>query len=196
MDLINTILSWLSLLKQRFYCNVENIIYKKDDMNIPDIHPKIKIECKVLDSSGFEIYSGRREMKKNIVKFRYLLNKGCKIYIALHDEEIVGYVFLCNLSRFKPYLYNINPLFAGFNNYYIFNVHIFEEYRRNWIGSCMIKRICKDTIKKNETILASVDIINIPSQKMFEKLGFKKLGTLSYIQFGILKLRQKLRDNI
>ena len=196
MDLIYTLLSLLSLFKNRFYCNVENIIYKKDDKNIPDIHSKIKIECKVLDSRGFENYSGRIEMKKNIVKFRYLLNQGCKMYIALHDEEIVGYIFICNLARFKPNLYNLDPLFAGPNKYYIFNVHTFEKYRRNRIFLYLLTRICRDTIQKTETILASVDITNIPSQKGFEKTGFKKLGTLSYIQLGSLKIRQKMRDNI
>jgi len=196
MDLINTILSWLSLLKQRFYCNVENIIYKKDDRNIPDIHPKIKIECKVLDSIGFENYSGRREMKKNIVKFRYLLNCGCKMYLALHDEDIAGYYLVCNLDRYKPYLYNFEPLFAGRNKHYIFNCHTFEKYRRNRIYSYILTWICRDTIQKNETVLISTDKTNIPSQKGIEKAGFKKLGTLSYMQLGILKIRQNRRDNI
>lgn len=178
---IYTIFSWLSLLKRKVYCNVENVVYMKNDEDIPDIHPKIKIEYKIISNTKELVkHSYDKKIKKDIVKFKHFLKHGCKMYLVLCNGDIAGYYHVSKLSDFKAYLYNDCFLFKGGDKYYIFFCHTFDEYRGNGIYSYMLTQICKDTIKKAGNVFISTDMKNIASQKGIEKAGFGKLGMLKY----------------
>lgn len=191
-----TILSLLSLLKQKLYCNIKNVVYMKDDEDIPDIYPKIKIEYNVIsDANQLQKYSNDKKFRKDIAKFKYFLNHGCKMYLTLYHNDIVGYYLTCKLNDFKPYLYHIHSLFKGDNKYAIFFCHTFDEYRRNEIYSYILTQICNDTLKKDETVFISTDTKNITSQRGIEKAGFRKLGRLRYKRIKSLVLSEHFNES-
>jgi len=185
-DNILGILSLLSLLKNKLYSNVEEIVYTKDDKNIPYISPKIQTELKVICSLGeFEKYASIEEkLAKNRTKFKYFLKHKCRMYIALHKNNVIGYYFVCKISDFKPYPYNKLPLFQGDKSYYIFFCHTFSEYRGRNIYPYVLTQICKDIVKNSGVAFISADVDNISSQKGIEKAGFRKLCTLKYRNMG------------
>ena len=180
------ILSFLSILKNKLYCNTEKIVYIKDDENIPYIRPGLRIEIKKISSSGeFEKYiSIEEKLAKNRTKFKYFLKYGCNIYLSLHKNKITGYYFMCKISDFKPYPYNKLSLFQGEKSHYIFFCHTFSEYRGKNIYPYVLTQICKDVEKNSGVAFISTDIDNIPSQKGIEKAGFRRLCTLKYRNMG------------
>ena len=181
-DNISGILSLLSLLKNKLYSNVEEIVYTKDDKNIPYISPKIQTELKVICTlEEFEKYiSSEEKFAKNRTKFKYFLKYRCNMYVTLHKNNITGYYFMCKISDFKPYLYNKLSLFQGEKSHYIFFCHTFSEYRGKNIYPYVLTQICKDVEKNSGVVLISTDVNNISSQKGIEKAGFRRLCILKY----------------
>jgi len=179
---LSDILSFLSILKNKLYCNIEEIVYIKGDENIPYIRPGLQIEIKKISSSGeFEKYiSSEEKLAKNRTKFKYFLKHGCNMYLTLHENNITGYYFVCKISDFKPYPYNKLPLFQGDKSYYIFFCHTFSEYRGKNIYPYVLTQICRDVEKKSGVVFISTDVDNISSQKGIEKAGFEKLCILKY----------------
>jgi hypothetical protein len=182
---IYTIFSWLSLLKQKLYCNVEKIIYTKEDKNIPIIHPKIEIEYKIISNiDELKKHYKNKNIKKKIVKFKKFLNNSCKMYLVLHKNHLIGYYYICKLSDFKPYLYLNYSLFEGNNKYYIFFCHTFDEYQGNGIYTYILSQMCKSTLSNYGKVYISTNASNIASQKGIETVDFKKLGILKYKKIG------------
>lgn len=179
------ILSLLSLLKQKLYCDIESVVYIKNDEHIPDIHPKINVEYKLISNiNDLEIYLGNKKIKKNFYKFRYFILHGCKMYLLLKDDDIAGHIFICKLSDFKPYLYNNHSVFNGDDTYYAFCAHTFDEYRGNRLHPYMNSIVLKDTIKKNEKVFATASNKNLIAEKGIERAGWLALGVLKYKSIG------------
>lgn len=178
LRIIASIFSRISLIKQKLFYWKNEIVYINAKKDSPVIYPKMEINYLILPDEG-DIEKFCINIK-DLVKFKYYLNKGCKIYLAMHNKKIVGHYIISKISEYKPYLNINNPLFKGDNEYYIFYCRTFDEYQKSGIFSYMLTQICKNYIKTNEKIFISTDILNIASQKGIEKAGFKKLGVLEH----------------
>ncbi len=177
-----TIISRLSLLKQKMYCNEKIIVYSKIDKNIVEICPSIPLEYMVISNSEqLNKFSEDEGVKKNAIKLKYFIENKCTLYLAIHNNNAAGHYIVCKLSDFKPYLYLNNYLFNLDNNYYIFFCNTFDKYKRKGIFSYILTQICKDILKNENRIFISSDIRNISSQKAIEKVGFTRLGILNYV---------------
>ena len=154
-------------------------------MDIPVIHPRIAIKYMIISNKNkLEILSNNINFRKNLIKFKYFIDKGCIIYLAIHNNnDIVGYYIISRLCEYKPYLYLNNPLFEGDNKYYIFFCHTFYEFENNGIYSYILTQICNDVIRDTDTeVFISSDAENIASQKGIEKAGFKRVGILNHCE--------------
>ena len=197
MNFINTssLTNVLSIIKQRTYCNVHNIIYIiEDPAQITPITPRIKIHyVKIKDVMELRKYANLdKKIKQEFIKFSYFLKHGVTVYLAIHNADIAGYYLVTNLNKFKPYLYNSHKLFqTSKNRYYIFHCHTFKEYRGNSIYPYMLAVISKEIFNKNResVIYISTSLNNIASQRGIEKAGFKKLGIIKYLQLGPMVLK-------
>lgn len=176
---IRTVFSRLSLFKQRIYCNIENAVYIKNERDIPDTHPRIELEYKIISNiNELSVYLYDIQINKNKEKFIYFLKHGCKMYLTLNQGVVTGFFWVSKLSNFKPYIYNNNILFDCDNVYYIFFCHTFKKYRRKGIYSYILTQICRNTLTKPGRVMISADIGNIASQKGIEKAGFIRIGII------------------
>jgi RimJ/RimL family protein N-acetyltransferase len=200
MDFINirSLIDILSIVKQKVYCNVNNVVYSiTDPVQINLVTPKIETHhIKIRDIDKLWKYAQiTDELKKEYTKFKYLIEHGVIIYLARYKSNIMGYYLVTDLDIFRPYLYNNHPLFESpKRRYYIFHCHTFERYRGNSVYPYMLTVISRDifNINKNSVIYVSTSVNNIPSQRGIKKAGFKKLGNLKYYQIGPIVLKSDL----
>jgi len=100
------------------------------------------------------------ELKKD---FR---NSKKKIFVAVLEEKIIGFIKISFLGK-NPYIKTkrgeIDELF------------VLEDYRKKGIGKALIKKGFF-LFKSKEIKLISISVIsnNIPTLKIYEKLGFKE----------------------
>lgn len=183
---LSGIFSVLSLLKNKLYCNTEEIVYIKDDENTLHISPTIQTSIKQISNSiELKKYASNEErIAKNVIKFKYFLNQGCRMYVTSHKNNITGYYFVCKILDFKPYPYNKLPLFQGDKSHYIFFCHTFSEYRGNNIYPYVLTQIYEDVRKNSGLAFISTGVNNISSQRGIEKAGFRRLCTLKYISIA------------
>jgi len=153
---------------------------------IKKINPDIECELKeIRDFNDLEKY------KQNIspidfAKFNIFLRHGCVGYFARNGEELVSIGWLADPKKYihSPYL---KVLFENCNDkmcHYIFYCHTFEKYKGKNIYPYILSYIINK--HKNEDIYIDTDLLNIPSQKGIEKVGFEFKYVLSYLRlFGI-----------
>jgi hypothetical protein len=179
----NTIRNWISIFKQQNYCNNEVFIYAKSDQFIPEIIPKLNIKIELIkNEESLKKYWNNPDIEKNKEKLKYFLNNRCIGYFAVYNNDIVSSSWVSDLNKFHPSQYLNNPVFKGKNNYYIFYVKTQINCRKKGIFSFLFLQILKDIAHKQGKIFTAIDIENIASQKAFEKLGLKKIGTLKHVQ--------------
>lgn len=188
----NQLSTWLSLAKQRFYCNKNLFVFLKSDRTINEIQPRMSIENETISSAReLERYRADRNLSNNFLKFKYLLKHGCKLYLLLDSGTVAAHSFICRLSSFKPYLYNNHSLFQRENSYYHFFVHVFEEYRGNRLQPFMNTVVLKDTISNNETVFTTTPLDNHVARKGIERAGYVELGVLRYKRIGPITIRKE-----
>jgi RimJ/RimL family protein N-acetyltransferase len=175
--------NWISIIKQKNYCNNEVFIYVKSDQFIPEIIPELNVRIEVIkNKESLKKYWNNPDIQKIKEKIHYFLNNGCFGYFAVYNKEIVASCWVCDLNNFHPRPYLNNPVFKGKNNYYFFNGNTQSNYRKKGIMSYIVTKILKDLVDKQGKIFTVMDAENIASQKTVEKLGLKKIGTLKHIQ--------------
>jgi hypothetical protein len=183
MTLISTLLSKVSCIKQNTFCNSDVVIYKMYNSSIPVISPKVTVQFKVISSEAdLNKFTEFSEIKSLFWKFRDFLNKGSQLYLAFVADNLAGYYLVTDLTRHKPYLFNYHSIFGVGSNYFIFYCRTFERYRNNAIYSYALTYICKNLAPHDGSVFISADSDNVFSQKGIEKAGFKKIGSLRYIQ--------------
>lgn len=190
---LNTTLSWLSLLKHRIYCNGKKYVFCMSRGNLagmPDLRPRIECGCEVVrDLAGLERHTTRPEIKKEAIKFKYYLRQGCQLYLMFYQNAVVAYAVVARLNRFYPYPFANHAVFKGGADYLVFYGQTFPEYRGLGINSYILTQICKNNIKDGERIFVTSDWGNLVSHKTIKKAGFKKLGILKYIKVGFITLQ-------
>ena len=128
------------------------------------------------------MYQDRFEIKKRF-------KRGNRCFVACIGTRIVHYTWV---SFYKEYLPSINKwIELAEDEAYVYNVRTLSDFRGQGIFPFVLASICgqlrKDGYKR---ILASIQSDNIPSQKAFEKAGFKKTQEISFLRIlGLKKYR-------
>jgi RimJ/RimL family protein N-acetyltransferase len=189
---LNVVLGWLSLQKQRFYCNGNKYVFCKSAealADMPDPGPRIECRCEIIrDFAELERQACCPEIRKEIVKFAYYLRQGCQIYLIFHQNAVVAHSVVASLNRFHPYPFADHAVFEGGTDYLVFYGRTFPEYRGLGISSYMLTQICKNNIKNEERVFVTSNWDNAIAHKTIKKAGFKKLGILRYIRVGFFTL--------
>jgi hypothetical protein len=131
---LNVVLGWLSLKKQRFYCNGNKYVFCKSAKalaDMPDPGPRIECRCEIIrDFAGLERQACCPEIRKEIVKFAYYLRQGCQIYLIFHQNAVVAHSVVASLKRFHPYPFADHAVFEGGTDYLVFFGRTFPAYLR------------------------------------------------------------------
>lgn len=193
MTLISTLLSRASCIKQNTFCNSDIVIYKMcNNESIPVVSSKVTVQFKVILSKGdLNKFTRFPEIRSHFWKFNDLLNKGSQLYLAFVADDLAGHYLVTDLTKHKPYLFNYHPIFGVGPGYFIYYCRTFEKYRNNAVYSYALTHICKNLVSHGESVLISADSDNVFSQKGIEKAGFKKIGSLRYIQLFQFVLHSK-----
>jgi hypothetical protein len=121
---LNVVLGWLSLKKQRFYCNGNKYVFCKSAealADMPDPGPRIECRCEIIrDFAELERQACCPEIRKEIVKFAYYLRQGCQIYLIFHQNAVVAHSVVASLKRFHPYPFADHAVFEGGTDYLVF----------------------------------------------------------------------------
>jgi len=160
--------------------------------SIPVISPKVPVQFKVILSEGdLNKFTRFPEIRSHFWKFKDLLNRGSQLYLAFVAGNLAGHYLVTDLTKHKPYLFNYHPAFGVDSSYFIFYCRTFERYRNNMLYSYALTHICKNIVSDGKSVLISADSDNVSSQKGIEKAGFKKIGSLRYIQLFQFVLHSK-----
>jgi len=168
----------LGRLKRFLWTNIDNYIYL---MHAGLLHRRVPLAPKL----GFLRIRNEDQLSHGVDegKLRYLVNKGCTVYLAKWDGMAAGRYVLCNLSSFGPYSYNKHEIFKGNEGYYVFFCRTYEPFRGNGIFPQILRSICEDVWKEDPRgiIYSSAEVGNRPSQRGIEKAGFHLAGRLRYM---------------
>lgn len=191
-----TVLSRASCIKQSIFCNSSIIMYKISDIReTSKISPRVPVQFNIITTEDeLTKYEGYSEIRKYLWKFKYFIDKGCQLYLAFVAGNLAGYYLVADLKKYKPYLYNNHLLFQADSSYFIFYCRTFEKFRRNGIYTYMLTNMCRNLLPKPGSVFISTDLDNVFSQNGIEKTGFKKIGSLKYIQLFQFVLFSKLVD--
>ena len=145
--------------------------------NTNGIGEKINVRMatpKDIDELDQIMYQGCSEIEKRF-------ERGNRCFVAQIGAKVVHYTWV---SFHKEYLPSINKwIELADDEAYIYNVRTLSDFRGQGIFPFVLDRLCEqlktDGYKK---ILASVQSDNVPSQKAFEKAGFKKSKEISYFK--------------
>jgi len=61
-------------------------------------------------------------------------------------------------------------------------LHVKKEYKRQGLGSLLVRAMSKKFADQNEDTIAPVVVQNIPSRNMFEKIGFKEIDNIYWVE--------------
>lgn len=142
-------------IKERFGLDQEIVAYQygylKEDVTIIDV-PQIEVKEIKMDYYDF--------IKQNYstpIAEEYLIKRiQANVFIGAFDhDKIVGFVGMHDEGS------------IGF-------VEVIKEYRRKKIASMLETYMIDKLLKKKELVYLQVEINNIPSMKLHEKLGYKR----------------------
>ncbi|WP_315081733.1 GNAT family N-acetyltransferase [uncultured Clostridium sp.] len=121
-----------------------------------------------IDTFTKEPWNDVYESREQVVNFfnNYFNNNYFVGYVAMLDDKVVA----LSIGMKKPWI-------EGFE-YYIDEFCISYEMQGNGIGSCFIKAIEEDIKKQEMNGMILNTEKNYPSQKFYEKNGFKVIGDL------------------
>ncbi len=126
---------------------------KIEQMNKEDVEAVIRIEEEAYGKHHWAKSSFYDEMSNNLAKY----------YVArIPNGEIVGYAGTWHII----------------DEGHLTTIAVKREYLRNHIGEAILKTIIDDCYKSEIKYLTlEVRVSNIPAIKLYEKYGFKSLGT-------------------
>lgn len=141
------------LIKERFGLTQEIVAYQygylKNDVTVIDV-PKIQIKY-----IGIEYYDFIKQNYSTFIDEDYLLKRvQANVFIgAFDDDKIVGFAGIHEEGS------------IGF-------VEVIEAYRRKKIASMLETYMIDRLLKEKKVVYLQVDIDNLASMKMHEKLGY------------------------
>lgn len=144
-----------SFIKERFNLDQEIVAYQygylKNYVTLIDI-PQIEIR-----EIGIEYYNFIKQNYSTPIDQEYLIKRIlANVFIGAFDHDrIVGFAGIHDEGT------------IGF-------VEVIEEYRRRKIASMLEIYMINKLLKKKELVYLQVEIDNIPSMKLHEKLGYKR----------------------
>lgn len=159
--------------------------------------PKIACEIKEIKS-----IDDLKNYRKNIplttfIKFSIFLKHGCRGYFGTKDNELLSMCWITNLKKYCPYFYHKYLHEAPTDALSVFYAHTLEKYRGYRIFPYILSYILIREKENNiNLIYACIDISNVPSQKAFERVGFRFAYFLKYLKlFGIKIYIKKCQKN-
>jgi len=176
----------LSSFKNRYYCNVNRIVYVTTRISTQSFENNIDVKCNVLSkTTDLKAYKDDNFIKVYSEKIEHFLDSGAIVYLATKGNEVVGHYLACRLQKFRPYLYlNKSNIFKPQDdNFYIYYCRTSENYRGQGIYPYVLTFILKNLDTTENKIFISTDVENRASQKGIEKAGFHELGVLQYKAF-------------
>ena len=141
------------LIKEKFGLTQEIVAYQygylKNDVTVIDV-PKIQIK-----NIGIEYYDFIKQNYSTFIDEDYLLKRvQANVFIgAFDDDKIVGFAGIHEEGS------------IGF-------VEVIEAYRRKKIASMLETYMIDRLLKEKKVVYLQVDIDNLASMKMHEKLGY------------------------
>lgn len=165
------------------YKSKKVIIYKNENTlnetgkNSNGIKEQINIRLALpgdLDELEKIMYQGRSEIEERF-------KRGNRCFIACIETKIIHYTWV---SFHKEYLTSINKCIElADDEAYVYNVRTLSNFRGQGIFSLVLEQLYRQLKTDGyNKILASVQSDNLPSQKAFEKAGFKKSKEISYLK--------------
>ena len=122
-------------------------------MTKDDIEAVVQIEEEAYGKHHWAKTSFYEEMSNNLARYYSAKNK---------QGELVGYAGTWHII----------------DEGHITTIAVKKEYLRNHIGETIIQKIIEDCYKENVKYLTlEVRVSNVPAIKLYEKYGFKSLGT-------------------
>lgn len=133
---------------------LQTTISVPSDVYIKEISPD---EAHIMDSVWPRKYPGSEERLKNLLE----INEGYGVYHKSNDQ-LVSWITLSCLGQLSV-------------------LQTLEEHKKKGYASLITKYMCKKLAEKGFHSFGSVNLGNRPSELLFEKLGFRKLGICQYI---------------
>jgi RimJ/RimL family protein N-acetyltransferase len=87
------------------------------------------------------------------------IKNGEKLFVGYYENNLVGYCWLKSINKFEYYIYNV---FIGI-----------DLTKRNYGATDLLYLLIKN--HTSGVIMVDIDEWNVKSQKVFEKLGFKRI---------------------
>jgi len=173
------------ILKQIYFKRNMKVYVFNSNSHIKHICPKITCEIKKIKHVN-DIKKYRKNISsRNFIRFSILLGHDCKGYFATKDDELLSLCWIANLKKYCPFPHNKYLLEASNDALSIPYAHTFEKYRGNRIFPYILSYIVTEN-SEDVPIYACINISNVPSQKAFERAGFKFAYILKYLKlFGI-----------
>jgi len=104
-------------------------------------------------------------------EFKIIDNSRKRYVFAIYDSKIIGFIRIWN----SEYC----------NMCFIDGIDVKKEYHNNGIGYKLLKEGINEAKKINvKEITANINIKNIPSIKIHEKIGFVKIGVTKINSYG------------
>jgi len=155
-----------------YMINLENKTFLKE--KTPISHLVSIRRCTKKDADGLPKKLGKTRFLKNLEEGHIMIG-------AFIEKDIVGYIWL---SFQKVYVPEIKA-WIEFDGGYLWDLYVTPKFRKKGIGKTLVKHALKTThaIVETKKAYALVNAYNIPSQKMFESMGFKKSCTFQKNMF-------------
>ncbi|WP_100065074.1 GNAT family N-acetyltransferase [Miniphocaeibacter massiliensis] len=179
-------------LSSRFYSknylmklNIEKLQIKKTIYKIKKINREIIEELK----ESTEEFT-HTKYKQFYEKIDSLNNIG---YVIYYEDEIAGYSWTMT-EEIKEGLTGYESKLSH-DELYIYDVYIFEKYRKFGLGTNLIDSILQNSLGKYKIIYVIVDNINFKSKGMFYKIGFENYGKIFILKLFGKKFRKVVINN-
>ena len=113
----------------------------------------------------------KRPTLKNQTEYikKSIVDKDVLVLNACLDEKIVGYVVVYFNTLPKEYFYFEKRAFIG-------SIAVDEKYRRNGIGTALMKRVEYEAQKRKISVV-EIDVytFNSDAERLYNKLGYKDM---------------------
>jgi len=174
--------------------HIKVYLFKKNT-SLKKINPQIGCEIKEIRYIS-ELEKYKKDISPiNFAKFNIFLKHGCVGYFATKDDELLSMFFVTNLKKYYPFSYHKYLHELPTDAFSIFYAHTSGKY----MGYKIFPHILSHILIREDNITpvyACIDISNIPSQKTFERVGFKFVYFLKYLKlFGIEIYAKKCQKN-
>ena len=168
---------------------IDTMIIVEIDLKKPvkKIVPQIELSFRLASEEDIDFMEEKRHMmsQKRKKHSKDRLQKGDKCVLAMHNGDIVGYLWemkdAMELSQF-------NLISLPENKVYLYNSYVVKEFRGKRVNAAMRQYFDDLLIDEGKTsIVATISKNNEPSLKSVARMDAEKIGKIVQIRFLGLK---------